>query len=75
MRQCNNGGKKKLKRSILIIPDFGGFLVKANSEGSQVRKIIKEHHADGANMLADALLHMMELSCGVHLFIAMKHSD
>ena len=37
------------------IPDFGGFLVKANSEGQPGPQAYKRSHADGANMLADAL--------------------
>lgn len=38
------------------IPDFGGFLVKANSEGQPGPQQFGRNHADGANMLADALL-------------------
>lgn len=38
-----------------IIPDFGGFLVKANSEGQSGPQDYGRTHADGANMLADAL--------------------
>jgi alpha-glucuronidase len=37
------------------IPDFGGFLVKANSEGQPGPQDFGRTHADGANMLADAL--------------------
>ena len=37
------------------IPDFGGLLVKANSEGQPGPQDYKRTHADGANMLADAL--------------------
>lgn len=37
------------------IPDFGGFLVKANSEGQPGPQDYDRSHADGANMLADAL--------------------
>nr|WP_058195455.1 alpha-glucuronidase family glycosyl hydrolase [Xanthomonas translucens] len=37
------------------IPDFGGFLVKANSEGQPGPQDYRRSHADGANMLADAL--------------------
>jgi alpha-glucuronidase len=37
------------------IPDFGGFLVKANSEGQPGPQDYHRTHADGANMLADAL--------------------
>ena len=38
-----------------LIPDFGGFLVKANSEGLPGPQDFGRTHADGANMLADAL--------------------
>jgi alpha-glucuronidase len=38
-----------------LIPDFGGFLVKANSEGEPGPQDYGRSHADGANMLADAL--------------------
>ncbi|HEX8623108.1 MAG TPA: alpha-glucuronidase family glycosyl hydrolase [Allosphingosinicella sp.] len=37
------------------VPDFGGFLVKANSEGQPGPQDYGRSHADGANMLADAL--------------------
>ena len=37
------------------VPDFGGFVVKANSEGQPGPQDYKRTHADGANMLADAL--------------------
>ena len=38
-----------------VIPDFGGFLVKANSEGQPGPQDYQRNHADGANMLAKAL--------------------
>ena len=38
-----------------LIPDFGGFLVKANSEGQPGPQDYGRTHAEGANMLADAL--------------------
>jgi len=38
-----------------IIPDLGGFLVKANSEGQPGPKTYGRTHAEGANLLADAL--------------------
>ncbi|MEO7598976.1 MAG: alpha-glucuronidase family glycosyl hydrolase, partial [Opitutus sp.] len=38
-----------------ILPDFGGFLVKANSEGQPGPQAYGRNHADGANMLADAV--------------------
>ncbi|WP_029015200.1 alpha-glucuronidase family glycosyl hydrolase [Niveispirillum irakense] len=37
------------------IPDFGGFLIKANSEGQPGPQDYGRTHADGANMLADAM--------------------
>lgn len=47
--------KKKAKEIYATIPDFGGFLVKANSEGQPGPGDYHRTHADGANMLADAL--------------------
>src|SRR5690348_2561315 len=38
-----------------LIPDFGGFLVKANSEGQPGPQDYHRTHADGANMMADAV--------------------
>ncbi len=45
----------KTKEIYALIPDFGGFLVKANSEGQPGPQDFGRTHADGANMLADAL--------------------
>lgn len=47
--------KKKAKEIYATIPDFGGFLVKANSEGQPGPSDYHRTHADGANMLADAV--------------------
>ncbi len=47
--------KKKAKEIYKEIPDFGGFLVKANSEGQPGPGDYHRTHADGANMLAEAL--------------------
>jgi alpha-glucuronidase len=47
--------KQKVKEIYEIIPDFGGFLVKANSEGQPGPQDYNRTHADGANMLADAV--------------------
>ena len=47
--------KKKAREIYQLIPDFGGFLVKANSEGQPGPGDYHRTHADGANMLADAL--------------------
>ena len=50
-----NWWKEKIKEIYSVIPDFGGFLVKANSEGQPGPQDYKRNHADGANMLADAV--------------------
>src|SRR5215211_56717 len=47
--------KEKAKDIYQYIPDFGGFLVKANSEGQPGPQNYGRTHADGANMLADAV--------------------
>ncbi len=47
--------KRKASEIYRLIPDFGGFLVKANSEGQPGPGDFHRTHADGANMLADAL--------------------
>lgn len=47
--------KDKAKEIYEIIPDFGGFLVKANSEGQPGPGDYNRKHADGANILADAV--------------------
>lgn len=47
--------KKKADEIYSLIPDFGGFLVKANSEGQPGPMDFGRNHADGANMLAEAL--------------------
>ena len=44
-----------MKEIYTLIPDFGGFLVKANSEGQPGPCDFGRTHAEGANMLADAL--------------------
>lgn len=46
---------EKVAEIYTLIPDFGGFLVKANSEGLPGPQDFGRTHADGANMLADAL--------------------
>ncbi len=46
---------KKVDEIYKIIPDFGGFCVKANSEGQPGPQDYERNHADGANMLASAL--------------------
>ena len=47
--------KAKAKEIYALIPDFGGFLVKANSEGQPGPFDYNRTHADGANTLADAV--------------------
>jgi alpha-glucuronidase len=47
--------KTKVAEIYRYIPDFGGFLVKANSEGMPGPQDYDRTHADGANMLAEAL--------------------
>ena len=47
--------RKKVDEIYTVIPDFGGFVVKANSEGQPGPQDYKRSHADGANMFADAL--------------------
>ena len=47
--------KDKASEIYKAIPDFGGFTVKANSEGQPGPQDYKRNHADGANLLADAV--------------------
>ena len=47
--------KAKVDQIYTRVPDFGGFVVKANSEGQPGPQDYKRTHADGANMFADAL--------------------
>jgi alpha-glucuronidase len=47
--------KRKADEIYRLIPDFGGFLVKANSEGQPGPRTYGRDHLDGANMLAAAL--------------------
>lgn len=47
--------KKKIDEVYNHVPDFGGFVVKANSEGQPGPQNYNRTHADGANMLAEAL--------------------
>ena len=53
--QVQRWWKAKAREIYKLIPDFGGFLVKANSEGQPGPFDYGRTHADGANMLADAL--------------------
>jgi alpha-glucuronidase len=47
--------KAKTDEIYKLIPDFGGFVVKANSEGQPGPRTYNRTHADGANMLASAV--------------------
>lgn len=53
--QVKEWWKNKVKEIYSIIPDFGGFLVKANSEGQPGPKDFGRTQADGANVIAAAL--------------------
>jgi alpha-glucuronidase len=53
--QVQTWWKEKVDEIYQYIPDFGGFVVKANSEGQPGPQNYKRTHADGANMLADAV--------------------
>jgi len=50
-----NWWNEKVKEIYALIPDFGGFVVKANSEGQPGPQNYNRTHADGANMMADAI--------------------
>ena len=52
---CKQWWTHKVDEIYTKIPDFGGFLVKANSEGQPGPQDYRRTHADGANMLADAV--------------------
>ena len=54
-RNVQRWWQRKAKEIYQLVPDFGGFLVKANSEGQPGPFDYGRTHADGANMLADAL--------------------
>jgi alpha-glucuronidase len=54
-KEVINWWRQKVKEIYRLIPDFGGFLVKANSEGQPGPCDFGRTHADGANLLADAL--------------------
>lgn len=54
-KEVQDWWKAKAKEIYQHIPDFGGFLVKANSEGQPGPQDYGRTHADGANMLAEVL--------------------
>jgi alpha-glucuronidase len=53
--QVQEWWNKKVEEIYKYVPDFGGFLVKANSEGQPGPQDYNRTHAEGANMLADAV--------------------
>jgi len=53
--QVINWWKQKSEEIYQLIPDFGGYLIKANSEGQPGPQNYGRNHADGANMLAKTL--------------------
>ena len=53
--EVQNWWKQKCDEIYSYIPDFGGFVIKANSEGQPGPQNYGRTHADGANMFADAL--------------------
>jgi alpha-glucuronidase len=53
--QVKEWWKNKVKEIYSLIPDFGGFLVKANSEGEPGPQDYNRSQADGCNVLAEAL--------------------
>jgi alpha-glucuronidase len=63
--------RSKADEVYALVPDFGGFLVKANSEGQPGPQDYGRTHADGANVLADALAP----HGGVVLWRAFVYSD
>ncbi|MTB50417.1 alpha-glucuronidase family glycosyl hydrolase [Lewinella sp. W8] len=63
--------KDKVEEIYARIPDFGGFLVKANSEGQPGPREYGRSHAEGANMLADAL----EPHGGIVMWRAFVYTD
>lgn len=54
-KQVSRWWQRKADEIYRLIPDFGGFLVKANSEGQPGPCDFGRSHADGANMMARAL--------------------
>ncbi len=69
--EVKNWWKEKAREIYKRIPDFGGFLVKANSEGQPGPQNYKRNHVDGANMLADALAPF----CGIVMWRAFVYSE
>ncbi|MCB9208661.1 MAG: alpha-glucuronidase [Ignavibacteriales bacterium] len=69
--EVQNWWNKKTDEIYDLIPDFGGFLVKANSEGQPGPQNYGRSHADGANMLAEVL----EKHNGVVMWRAFVYSN
>ncbi len=69
--QVQQWWQDKVDEIYQLIPDFGGFLVKANSEGQPGPQEYGRTHAEGANMLADAL----EPHGGVVMWRAFVYSE
>ncbi|MBX3739228.1 MAG: alpha-glucuronidase [Candidatus Didemnitutus sp.] len=68
--------RDKTNEIYALIPDFGGFLVKANSEGQPGPQDYGRTHAEGANLLADALApHHGILIWRAFVYSADNHDD
>ncbi|MGO4911028.1 alpha-glucuronidase family glycosyl hydrolase [Leeuwenhoekiella sp. W20_SRS_FM14] len=70
-KEVRSWWNQKVKEIYTQIPDFGGFLVKANSEGQPGPNNYGRSHVDGANMLAEAL----EPHNGIVMWRAFVYSD
>ncbi|MFI8378188.1 alpha-glucuronidase family glycosyl hydrolase [Leeuwenhoekiella sp. NPDC079379] len=70
-QEVRNWWNQKVNEIYTQIPDFGGFLVKANSEGQPGPNNYGRSHVDGANMLAEAL----EPHNGIVMWRAFVYSD
>ncbi len=54
-KEVQNWWMQKTKEIYALVPNFGGYLVKASSEGQPGPQDFGRSHAEGANMLADIL--------------------
>ncbi len=70
-KEVRNWWNQKVSEIYTQIPDFGGFLVKANSEGQPGPNNYGRSHVDGANMLAEAL----QPHNGIVMWRAFVYSD
>ena len=57
---AGHSARHALDEIYALIPDFGGFVVKANSEGQPGPREYGRSHAEGANLLADALYFLLD---------------